>query len=171
MAVGAFMQKTLSGLASIILVFSGVALTQARDRHAPVPSKILVAHTIYIDNQTPDAELQLDAVMGLSKWGRFEIVDAPQKADIVLRLVGSTFVKYAPAQQQVPAKYEPKPATPFVADGEELAPAGYTRLQVLEPGSGSLLWDETRKTSNVQERARLIEGLHEAVDQQERSRH
>lgn len=163
------MKKAASGLAAMVVVFLGVGLIQARDRHAVVPSKILTAHTVYVDNQTPDAELQLDAVMGLSKWGRFDIVDAPQKADIVLRLVGSSFVKYVPVQQ-VPAKYEPKPATPYTADGEELAPAGYTRLEVFEPKGGSLLWEEIRRTSNVQERARLIEGLHEAVDQQERAR-
>jgi len=156
-------------MAAIVVVSLAVGLLQARDRHAPVPPKILTAHTIYIDNETPDAELQLDAVMALSKWGRFDIVDAPEKADIVLRLLGSTFVKYTPTQQ-VPAKYDPKPATPFAADGDELAPAGYTRLQVFEPKGGSLLWEEVRKTSNVQERARLLEGLHEAVDQQERTR-
>jgi hypothetical protein len=163
------MKKATSGLAAILVLFLGVGLMQARDRHAPVPSKILTAHTVYVDNQTPDAELQLDAVMGLSKWGRFDIVDNPQKADIVLRLIGSTFVKYVPVQQ-VPAKYDPKPVTPYAADGEELAPAGYTRLEVVEPKGGGLLWEEIRKTNNVQERARLIEGLHEAVDQQERTR-
>lgn len=164
------MKKATSTLASIAVIFLGVGLLQAHDPHSSVPPKILTAHTIYVDNQTPDAELQLDAVMGLSRWARFDIVDAPQKADLVLRLLGSTVVKYTPAQQQVPAKYDPKPATPFTADGEELAPAGYTRLEVFEPKGGSLLWEEVRKTSNLQERARLIEGLREAVDQQERAR-
>jgi hypothetical protein len=163
------MKKAMSALASIVMVFLGVGLLQARDPRSPVPPKILTAHTIYIDNQTPDAGLQLDAVMGLSRWGRLAIVDTPQKADIVLRLLGSAFVKYTPAQP-VPAKYAPTPAAPFTADGDDLASAGYTHLQIVDPHGGTLLWEEVRKTSNVQERARLIEGLHEAVDQQERAR-
>jgi hypothetical protein len=153
---------------ALVAVLSVVVL-QANERRAGVPSKILSARTIFIDNQTPDAELQLIAVMGLSKWGRYDIVDSPQKADIVLRLIGSSFVKYVPAEQ-VPAKYDPKPVTNNTADGEELAPAGYTRIQVVEPKSGVLLWEEIRKTGNIQEKSRLVEGLHDAVDQQERAR-
>ena len=163
------MKRAICGFAALLLACLCANLSRGNDRHAPVPSKILTARTIFVDNQTPDAELQLDAVMGLSKWGRFNIVEAPQRADIVVRLIGSTFVQYVPVQQ-VPAKYEAKPVTPQTAEGEELAPAGYTRLQVIEPKSGGLLWEEVRKTGNVQERARLMEGLHEAVDQQERSR-
>jgi hypothetical protein len=164
------MQKAACSLLAFVVLCLSAALCNANDRHPAVPAKILTARTVFVDNQTPDAELQLDAVMGLNKWGRFEIVDTPQKADIVIRLVGSSFVKYVPVQE-VPAKYEPKPATPNTPDGEELAPAGCTRLEVVEPKTGGLLWAEIRKTSNVQERARLVEGLHDAVDQQERSHH
>jgi hypothetical protein len=153
----------------VFVMILGLGVLQANDKRAGVPSKILSARTIFIDNQTPDAELQLIAVMGLNKWARFDIVDSPQKADIVLRLIGSTFVKYVPVEQ-VPAKYDPKPVTNTTADGEELAPAGYTRIQVVEPRSGTLLWEEIRKTGNIQEKSRLVEGLHDAVDQQERSR-
>jgi hypothetical protein len=152
-----------------LVMLLSIAVLQANDKRAGVPSKILSARTIFIDNQTPDAELQLIAVMGLSKWARYDIVDSPQKADIVLRLIGSTFVKYVPVEQ-VPAKYDPKPLTNTTADGEELAPAGFTRIQVVEPKSGVLLWEEIRKTGNIQEKSRLVEGLHDAVDQQERAR-
>ena len=58
--------------------------------------KVLSAKTIFVDNQTTDAELQHDAYLGMSKWGRYEIVDAPQKADLVLRLFGSSVVKFVP---------------------------------------------------------------------------
>jgi hypothetical protein len=152
-----------------LVAISSIGLLQARDKRPAVPSKILSARTVFIDNQTPDAELQLIAVMGLNKWGRYDIVDSPQKADIVLRLIGSTFVRYVPVEQ-VPAKYDPKPVTGATADGEELAPAGFTRIQVVEPKSGTLLWEEIRKTGNIQEKSRLVEGLHDAVDQQERAR-
>jgi hypothetical protein len=128
---------------------------------------VLTAKTIYVDNQTNDAELQHDAYMGLSKWGRYEIVDSPQKADLVLRLSGSSVVKFVPGGDAT-ATYTPKLVSENSAAGEELAPPGCTRLTLMEAKSGSALWSDVRKTSNSQEKSKLLEGLHDAVDQQEK---
>jgi hypothetical protein len=143
------------------------ALAQANEKKAPVPSKVLAAKTIYVDNQTNDAELQHDAYMGLSKWGRFEIVDSPQKADLVLRLSGSSVVKFVPGGEAT-STYTPKPVSENSPAGEELAPPGCTRLTLMEAKSGNALWSDIRKTSNAQEKSKLLEGLHDAVDQQEK---
>jgi len=143
------------------------ALTQANEKKEPVPAKVLTAKTIYVDNQTNDAELQHDAYMGLSKWGRFEIVDSPQKADLVLRLSGSSVVKFVPGGDAT-ATYTPKLVSENSPAGEELAPPGCTRLTLMEAKSGSALWSDVRKTSNSQEKSKLLEGLHDAVDQQEK---
>ena len=143
------------------------SLVQANERKAPVPTKVLAAKTIYVDNQTNDAELQHDAYMGLSKWGRFEIVDSPQKADLVLRLSGSSVVKFVPGSEAT-ATYRPKPVSENSTAGEELAPPGCTRLTLMEAKGGSTLWSDVRKTSNSQEKSKLLEGLHDAVDQQEK---
>jgi hypothetical protein len=143
------------------------ALTQANDKKAPVPTKVLAAKTIYVDNQTNDAELQHDAYMGLSKWGRFEIVDSPQKAGLVLRLSGSSVVKFVPGGEAT-STYIPKPVSENSAAGEELAPPGCTRLILIDAKSGNTLWSDVRKTSNAQEKSKLLEGLHDAVDQQEK---
>jgi hypothetical protein len=143
------------------------ALTQANEKKEPVPAKVLTAKTIYVDNQTNDAELQHDAYMGLSKWGRYEIVDSPQKADLVLRLSGSSVVKFVPGGDAT-ATYTPKLVSENSAAGEELAPPGCTRLTLMEAKSGSALWSDVRKTSNSQEKSKLLEGLHDAVDQQEK---
>jgi hypothetical protein len=143
------------------------SLAQANERKAPVPTKVLAAKTIFVDNQTNDAELQHDAYMGLSKWGRFEIVDSPQKADLVLRLSGSSVVKFVPGGQAT-STYTPMPVSETSAAGEYLAPPGCTRLTLMEAKSGSTLWSDVRKTSNSQEKSKLLEGLHDAVDQQEK---
>ena len=143
------------------------ALAQANEKKAPVPAKVLAAKTIYVDNQTNDAELQHDAYMGLTKWGRYEIVDSPQKADLVLRLSGSSVVKFVPGGDAT-ATYAPRLVSESSAKGEELAPPGCTRLTLMEAKSGSALWSEVRKTSNSQEKSKLLEGLHDAVDQQEK---
>jgi hypothetical protein len=154
-------------LTSAILL--GSVIAHAKDKHATIPSKVLSARTIYVDNQTNDAELQNDALVGLNKWGRFDIVDSPKKADLVLRLFGSSVVKFVPGGDPA-ASYNVEPVSANPAAGEELAPPGCTRVTVIEPKSGTALWTEIRKTSNAQEKSRLLEGLHDAVDQQEKNR-
>jgi len=164
------MKKTnvyLIAAAVAVMLFWGWNEVQARDKHTAVPSKVLSAKTIYVDNQTNDADTQHDVYMGLSKWGRYEIVDAREKADLVLRLTGSSTVKFVPGGG-ANDKYDPKPVNENPGSGEELAPPGCTRIAVIEAKSGSTLWSETRRTSNAQEKSKLLDGLHEAVDQQEK---
>jgi hypothetical protein len=143
-------------------------VAQANEKRGAVPLKVLSAKTIYVDNQTNDAEQQHDAYMALSKWGRYEIVDSPQKADVVLRLYGSSVVKFVPGGSPS-ATYNPKPVSERSAEIEQLAPPGCTRLSLIESKSGTILWSEVRKTSNAQEKSKLLEGLHDAVDQQEKN--
>jgi hypothetical protein len=151
----------------LALAFLSVERSQANEKRGAVPEKVLSAKTIYVDNQTTDAELQYDAYMGLKKWGRYEIVDSSQKADVVLRLSGSSIVKFAPGGDPS-ATHNARPVSEKSAAGEELAPPGSTRLTLIEPKSGTTLWSDVRKTSSAQEKSRLLEGLHEAVDQQEK---
>jgi hypothetical protein len=159
--------KKMTSVFFLALVLLSVERSQANEKRGAVPEKVLSAKTIYVDNQTTDAELQYDAYMGLNKWGRYEIVDSRQKADVVLRLTGSSIVKFAPGGDPS-ATYHPNPVSEKSAAGEELAPPGCTRLALIEPKSGTTLWRDLRKTSNAQEKSRLLDGLHEAVDQQEK---
>ncbi len=161
------MKKSISVFFAAAMLL-GLEIAHANDKHSTLPSKVLSARTIYVDNQTNDAELQNDALVGLTKWGRFEIVDSPQKADVVLRLFGSSMVKFVPGGE-ASATYNPKPVSEKFEAGEELAPPGCTRITLIEPKSGTALWSDVRKTSNSQEKSKLIEGLHDAIDQQEKT--
>jgi hypothetical protein len=161
------MKKTISVFFVAVLLL-GLEIAHANDKRGALPSKVLSARTIYIDNQTNDAEIQNDALVGLTKWGRFEIVDSAQKADVVLRFFGSSTVKFVPGGEAA-TTYNPKPVSDKPAAGEELAPPGYTRITMVEPKSGTILWSDVRKTSSPQEKSRLLEGLHDAVDQQEKT--
>jgi hypothetical protein len=162
------MKKTAS-VFFLAAMLSVLGIAQANDKRGTLSSKVLSAKTIYVDNQTNDAELQHDAYMGLGRWGRYEIVDSPQKADVVLRLSGSSVVNFVPGGNPT-GTYNPKPVSENSAGTQELAPPGCTRIALIEPKSGTTLWSDVRKTSNAQEKSRLLEGLHEAVDQQERNR-
>jgi hypothetical protein len=161
------MKKMISVFFGAVMLL-GFEIAHANDKHGTLPSKVLSARTIYVDNQTNDAELQNDALVGLTKWGRFEIVDSAQKADVVLRLFGSSMVKFVPGGE-ASATYDPKPVSEKSVVGEELAPPGCTRITLIEPKSGAALWSDTRKTSSPQEKSKLLEGLHDAIDQQEKT--
>jgi hypothetical protein len=161
--------KKMACVLFIAMMSLGFGISQANEKRGAVPLKVLSAKTIYVDNQTNDAERQHDAYMALSKWGRYEIVDSPQKADVVLRLSGSSVVKFVPGGNSS-ATYNPKPVSEKSPEIEQLAPPGCTRLALIEPKSGTTLWSEVRKTSNAHEKSKLLEGLHDAIDQQEKNR-
>jgi ATP/maltotriose-dependent transcriptional regulator MalT len=84
------MKPRVSDLAFALLVLATLllspALSWASDKRPSLPTSVLSARTIYVDNQTASAELQNTAYTELAKWGRFQVVDAPQKAEIVLAL-------------------------------------------------------------------------------------
>src|SRR5580658_5066780 len=94
----------------LALVFLSVERSQANEKRGAVPEKVLSAKTIYVDNQTTDAELQHDAYMGLDKWGRYEIVDSRDRKSVVLRLEGSSIVKFVPGGDPS-ATHNPKPVS------------------------------------------------------------
>src|SRR5215470_15812838 len=65
-----------------------------------VPEKALAARKIFVENRTNNAEIQNEAYLELSKWGRFQIVDSAKKADVVLRLIGGDMVTFVPTGEK-----------------------------------------------------------------------
>src|SRR6267378_6820474 len=115
---------------SALLVFGTVlllpALAWANEKRPSLPTSVLSARTVYVDNQTTSAELQNTAYTELSKWGRFQAVEAPQKADIVLRLWNANYVKSVPGDG--PPANDPKPAKQNWMGADEVVPPGCTRV-------------------------------------------
>jgi hypothetical protein len=140
---------------------------RANEKRPSLPTSVVSARTVYVDNQTTSAELQNTAYMELSKWGRFQIVDAPQKAEIVLRLSNGNYVKLVPGGGKVPA-HEPKIAKQNWIGADEAVPPGFTRISVIDPKSGSSLWSDIRKTDNPKAASHMLDGLRLAVDQKQK---
>jgi len=68
--------------ATLFALFSTITI-QANDKHdkrASLPAAVVSAKTVHVDNQTTSAELLNTAYTELSKWGRLQIVDTPQKS-------------------------------------------------------------------------------------------
>jgi len=154
---------------TLFVLFSTITI-QANDKHhkrASLPASVFSARTVYVDNQTTTAELQNTAYTELSKWGRLQIVDTPQKADIVLRLSNGNYVKFVPGGENPPAS-KPKDGNQNVASADGAVPPGSTRISVIDPKTGNSLWSDIRNTDNAKAAAHMLDGLREAFEQEQK---
>jgi hypothetical protein len=165
------MKPRVSDLASALLVLAtfllSPSLAHANEKRPSLPTSVLIARTIYVDNQTTSAELQNTAYTELSKWGRFQIVDTPQKADIVLRLSNGNYVKLVPGNGNSSAN-DPKPAKQNWMGADEAVSPGSTRISVIDAKSGNSLWSDIRKTDNPKAATHMLDGLRDAINQREK---
>jgi hypothetical protein len=152
----------------VAIVFLSVPIALANKKNTAVPAKVLSAKTIYVDNRTTDVRIQYIAEMDLAKWGRFQLVDSVEKAEIVLRLSGANTVNVVPSSERT-ASYYQSPEHRALPSGEESVPTGYTRITLLEPKTGAALWTDQTKTKTVKSTGRLVNSLRDAIDQQEKS--
>jgi hypothetical protein len=158
-------------LAAAALIF-GIALLAPSEAlgnktSAQIPDSVLAAKTIYVENQTNDASLETTVAAELTKWGRLQIVESAEKADLVLRLSGGTVVKFVPGNGSATA-YEPAPVTASLPASEVRLPPGYALVALVAPKSGNVLWSEQRKTSSVQAQRKILEGLRNAMARREK---
>ena len=94
---GAMKTLTCVATAAVMLLAPQMAQTNTK---AMLLGKVLTARTIYVENRTSNSEIQNRVYLELAKWGRFQIVDSPKKADLVLRLSGSNMVTFVPAGEK-----------------------------------------------------------------------
>jgi hypothetical protein len=158
------MKSLTSVLAVAALVAGSVAVeTVAKDKRPLLPMRVMAAKTVYVDNQTTTAELLNTAYTELSKWGRLQVVDTPQKADIILRLSNGNFVKFVSGSDTPPAADAKMDKQSFVG-ADETVPPGSTRVSVIDPKSGTSVWSDIRKTDNPKVATHMLDGLREAFD-------
>jgi hypothetical protein len=158
------MKSLTSVLAVAALVAGSVAVeTVAKDKRPSLPMRVMAAKTVYVDNQTTTAELLNTAYTELSKWGRLQVVDTPQTADIILRLSNGNFVKFVSGGDTPPAADAKMDKQSFVG-ADETVPPGSTRVSVIDPKSGTSVWSDIRKTDNPKVATHMLDGLREAFD-------
>jgi len=131
---------------------------------ASLPEAVINAHSVFLLNETGFPELQYTAVLELSKWGHFEIAESREKADLVLSLSSGTHVRALPDGQY------PRP-TGLNAFTEDAVPRGHTRVALLDPKTGAMLWSDLRKTEGGKvKNGHLLDGLREAFDNYEKGK-
>jgi len=165
------MKPQVSAVASALLVFGTVLflppLATANEKRPSLPTSVLSAQTIYVDNQTTSAELQNTAHTELAKWGRFQVVEAPQKADIVLRLSNGNYVKFVPRDGNFPASNAMAGKQNWMG-ADEAVPPGSTRISVIDAKSGNSLWSDIRKTDSPKAATHMLDGLRNAFDRKQK---
>ena len=169
-------------VAAAIVLLSGAQVAAANKKAAALPASLLAARTIYIDNQTTDGGLRNNAYLGLAKWGHLQVVDSADKADVVLILTGSAYVKPASSERPMAAPTTPGSASAaastgaaangsaLLPNGYEAAPDGFTRLTLIEGKTGAAVWSDLSKTNTAQNAAHIIDGLREAFEQSSKTK-
>jgi len=160
------------------VVLAALAITPAgtfaNKRGGSLPAAVLAARTIYIDNQTTDAGLQNNAYLALAKWGRFQVADSAEKADVVLRLSGSSSVRAVPSDTRpdmtMASGKTGAGGASLVPNGETGAPDGFTRLTLLDGKTGNAVWSDLSKTNSAQAATHILDGLREAFEQARKTR-
>ena len=141
----------------ILLPMVATAVPQA------LPLAVTHAHTVFLENETGFNELQYTAILELSKWGRFELMDSPEKAELILRLDNGNHVRVVPAGGF--------PSTSGTAYSDSNVPKGYTRISIVDPKTSAVLWSDVHKTEGGKVKSgHLLDGLREAFNSYEKSR-
>jgi hypothetical protein len=151
-------------VAIVLLMLFGCVAIHANDKRGSLPVSVVSAKTVYVDNQTTSAELQNTAYTEIAKWGRLQIVDVPQKADIWLRLSSGNYVKFVPGGENAPAA-GPNAGKNNFTGADEAVPPGSTRISLIDPKTGNSLWSDIRKTDSAKTATHMLDGLRDAYGQ------
>lgn len=128
-----------------------------------LPDAVTHAHTLFLENETGFNELEYTLVLEISKWGRFDVVDSREKADLIIRLDNGNHVRALPDGQ-----FPSSGSMNAVSDTE--IPKGHTRIALLDPKTNSVLWSDTHKTEGGKvKNGHLLDGLREAFDAYDKS--
>jgi len=130
----------------------------------PLPEAVVRAHSVFLENETGFHELEYTTVLELSKWGRFELAESRDKADLILRLDNGNRVHAVPEGQFPTGKG-------INAFSDEPVPPGHTRIALLDSKTGALLWSDVHKTEGGKVKSgHILDGLREAFDSYDKSR-
>ncbi len=159
------MRKTTFGsrdILSLMIVF-WLAVSIAQAKSEGFPQALLTAHSVYIENETGFTDLQYTALLEFEKWGRYGIADSRETADLIFRMDSGAHVRALPEGQL------PSPADNASAEGA--VPSGYTRIALMDPKSGHVLWSGLHKTESGKVKSgHLLDSLRDAFRDYDRGK-
>jgi hypothetical protein len=132
----------------------------AKDLKAPLPEKLFQAKSVYIDNQSGNADILDKAYTSLKEWNRYEVVQDKSKADLVYVLTISSEMRGSYTTGNV-NNYGQVTATTSPAR------VRYTTLFVIDPITGQTLFSDTRRWHLFGSATKdAVKELHKRMDEQ-----
>jgi hypothetical protein len=114
--------------------------------------KMKSAKTAYFENRTGVDAAGEETLGQLKKWGRFQMVLSPKKADVVILLTADPYkggdILFASGETGSVSDNGKVQKDP-VPNYNTLAPTRDAYLTVVEAGSGSILWSESHVWGGV----------------------
>lgn len=125
-----------------LAIFTTSVIAQSPKRSALAP-KILLAKTVYFDDQTAVADVGKKAMDQLKKWGRFQIVNDRKKADLVLLLSSDPYKDgyiIMSGGQTGTVGQNGNIERDSIPNYNRQAPVRYAYLTVIDATTGESLW-------------------------------
>jgi hypothetical protein len=152
-----------------------VALTPVYGKHEkmPLPQQVITAKTIFIDNRSGFASLGDRAYDELKKWGRYQIVDSADKADMVFLLSAKEYVSgytsstYGNTNGTVDNNGNINAHT-YGSSNSAAVYSGTTYVTLIDPKTGNALWSDARAWGRFKSATRgLVKELRDRIKDQE----
>jgi hypothetical protein len=160
---------------SVVCAAVCIPLGVAKDKHAPLPTAILIAKTIYIDNQSGFANMGDRAYDELSKWGRYQVVDSATKADLVLLLSANAYDGGYVSSGSHNTYGSVSDSGDVNLYGSSTSTTShvtvhYSHLTIINPKDGASLWSDQKKWGWHSATRGLIKELRNRVEEQEKEK-
>jgi hypothetical protein len=148
----------------------------AKHEKMPLPPQVMNAKTVYLDNQSGIADLGDKAYDEMKKWGRYQIVDSADKADIVLLLSAKEYVggytssTYHNTTGNVD-NYGNVNAHTYGSGSSRAMVTGTTFITLVDTKTGASLWADAKPWGKWKSATRgLVKALRDRVQDQEQGK-
>jgi hypothetical protein len=156
------MKITVYSSAALFLIASLPPISAKDKDHLPLPAQVMSAKTVYIENRSGQAAIGDRAYQEIKNWGRFQMVQERDQADLILLLTAREEVRGG--QQNGRVDEDGNIHTSTSPDVWR-----YSGLTALDPRTGNTLWTESRVASILRKSAikRAIDELRKRIEEQE----
>jgi hypothetical protein len=154
------------------MLFVFVSSSFAKHEKMPLPRQLMTAKAIFIDNRSGFADIGDRAYDELKKWGRFQVVDSAEKADVVLLFSANEYVSgyssnsYHNTSGNVSDSGNINAQT-YGRTSSNAVVSGRTYVTVVDPKNGASLWSDSRSWGWRSATRGLVKDLRERMEQQE----
>ena len=157
-AAAAFVMLTL------VSVLAPIGRAKEKPTYAPLPTKIIEARAVYIDNQTARAQASDELFQGLTTWGRFKVVADKKDADLIFTLTAVTQEAVA-SNGSVTSQIG---TTQVTNSGVRRYTIGTVTLTIRDARDESTVWANTKPLSRKGATRDLVDDLKKRIAAQEK---